>query len=271
MTTETRLRSSHRVLPRSIPNIREPVPSRRSSNQLSFEPGLTASRDRIQILVADDDAAIRTIISRTLDVHGFDVVVCRDGSEALQAFEASEPALVILDVRMPRIDGLAVCRELRAVSDVPIVMLTGLEDEATAAAALDIGADDYVRKPFGVNELVARIRAILRRSGADATPDCDVLRAGEVVIDIQKREVTYRGLEVDLTRTEFSLLVYLLRNPSRVLTHDQILEKVWGTDFIGSRHVLRVCVNRLRKKFSDANALSLEALNGVGYRLRKAA
>ena len=99
--------------------------------------------------------------------------------------------------RMPRIDGLAVCRELRAVSDVPIVMLTGLEDEATAAAALDIGADDYVRKPFGVNELVARIRAILRRSGADATLDCDVLRAGEVAIDIQKREVTYRGQEVD--------------------------------------------------------------------------
>jgi DNA-binding response OmpR family regulator len=206
-----------------------------------------------------------------LEAHGFDAIICRDGTEALEAFEASEPALVILDVRMPRVDGLSICRELRLISDVPVLMLTGLEDESTAAEALDIGADDYVRKPFGVNELVARIRAILRRAAADSAPDLPVLRSGDIEIDTSMRVVTYKGREVDLTRTEFSLLVYLLNNQSRVLTHDQILEKVWGTDYIGSRHVLRTCVNRLRKRFSDANALSLEALNGVGYRLRKAA
>jgi DNA-binding response OmpR family regulator len=233
--------------------------------------GQAGLRDRPRILVADDDAAIRTIIGRVLDASGFDAVVCRDGAEALQAFQSTDPALVILDMRMPGKDGLTVCGELRAGSAVPIVMLSGLEDEETAAAALDMGADDYVRKPFGVSELVARIHAILRRSGAGAMPEAGVLTTGNVSIDVEQRTVTYKGREVDLTRTEFGLLVYLLSNPSRVLTHDQILEKVWGTDFIGSRHVLRVCVNRLRKKFRDADALALEALNGVGYRLRKAA
>ena len=271
MTIATSPQSTYRVLPENpAPGSLEGVEAQQRP-QPGFEPRQTGSRDRPRILVVDDDPTIRLIVSRTLELNGFEAIVCSDGADALQAFAASEPALVILDVRMPRVDGLTVCRELRSGSDVPILMLTGMDDQAAAASALDMGADDYVRKPFGVTELVARIRALLRRSTAELMPNVGVLSTGDVSVDIHKRQVTYKGNEVTLTRTEFSLLVYLLSNQSNVLTHDQILEKVWGTDYVGSHHVLRVCINRLRNKFADANALSLEALSGVGYRLRKAA
>jgi two-component system response regulator RegX3 len=172
---------------------------------------------------------------------------------------------------MPEVDGLTVCREIRADSKVPIIMLTGMEDESDAAAALEMGADDYIRKPFGTNELLARVRAILRRSGNEVLPDSGILSAGEVTVDVSEHTVQCRGVEVSLTRTEFNLLVYLLSNQNRVLTHDQILEKVWGPDYVGSHHVLRVCISRMRQKFGDANALAIEALSGVGYRLRRSA
>ena len=235
------------------------------------EAGLGKERARPLILAADDDPAIRTIVSRTLELNDFLVVSCANGAEALIAFAAEEPDLVILDVKMPEVDGLTVCREIRADSKVPIIMLTGMEDESDAAAALEMGADDHIRKPFGTNELLARVRAILRRSGNEALPDSGILSAGEVTVDVSEHTVQCRGVEVSLTRTEFNLLVYLLSNQNRVLTHDQILEKVWGPDYVGSHHVLRVCISRMRQKFGDANALAIEALSGVGYRLRRSA
>jgi DNA-binding response OmpR family regulator len=235
------------------------------------DSGLGRERGRTLVLAADDDPAIRKIVSRVLELNNFAVVSCADGAEALRAFADEEPDLVILDVKMPEVDGLTVCREIRADSSVPIIMLTGMEDESDAAAALEMGADDYIRKPFGTNELMARVRAILRRSGAEVMPDSGILTAGLVTVDVSEHTVHCRGLEVSLTRTEFNLLVYLLSNQNRVLTHDQILEKVWGPDYVGSHHVLRVCISRMRQKFGAADALAIEALSGVGYRLRRSA
>ena len=222
------------------------------------------------ILAADDDPAIRKILSRVLEMNDFAVVTCADGAQALNAFASNEPDLVILDVRMPEIDGLTVCRAIRADSQVPIIILTGMADEEDAARALETGADDYIRKPFGTNELLARVRAILRRSKTDELPDSDVLAAGDIVVDLAQHSVHSGGLEVNLTRTEFNVLAYLLSNQNRVLTHDQILERVWGADYVGAHHVLRVCISRIRQKFGNTGTLVIEALNGVGYRLRPA-
>ncbi|HWO73016.1 MAG TPA: response regulator transcription factor [Dehalococcoidia bacterium] len=225
-------------------------------------------RNRLLVLTADDDPAIRRIVSRVLELNGFDVIACSNGSEALRAFEEQQPQLVILDIRMPEVDGLTVCREIRAESDVPVIMLTALEDESDAAAALEAGADDYIRKPFGTNELLARIKAVLRRALPDVVGSKEILRAGDISVDMLQHEVRYGDEEIKLSRTEFSLLAYLLRNPNRVLTQDQILEQVWGPDYVGSHHVLRVCMSRLRQRFPDPNALPVESLAGVGYRLR---
>jgi two-component system, OmpR family, KDP operon response regulator KdpE len=232
---------------------------------------LSKERGSLLILVADDDPAIRKIVGRVLELNDFSVVTCVNGAEALRVFAEEEPALVILDVKMPEVDGLTVCQQIRAESSLPIIMLTGIDDESQAAAALELGADDYIRKPFGTNELLARVRALLRRGGSETMPDSGVLVYGEITADVAEHTVHCKGREVSLTRTEFSLLVYLLSNQNRVLTHDQILEKVWGPDYIGSHHVLRVCLSRLRQKFDDASDLAIEALSGVGYRLRRSA
>ena len=232
---------------------------------------LSKERGSLLILVADDDPAIRKIVGRVLELNDFSVVTCVNGAEALRVFAEEEPALVILDVKMPEVDGLTVCQQIRAESSLPIIMLTGIDDESQAAAALELGADDYIRKPFGTNELLARVRALLRRGGSETMPDSGVLVYGEITADVAEHTVQCKGREVSLTRTEFSLLVYLLSNQNRVLTHDQILEKVWGPDYIGSHHVLRVCLSRLRQKFDDASDLAIEALSGVGYRLRRSA
>jgi DNA-binding response OmpR family regulator len=233
--------------------------------------GSPKDRGRFLIVAADDDPAIRKIVSRVLELNDFAVISCANGAEALRAFADEEPDLVILDVKMPEVDGLTVCQEIRAESKVPIIMLTGMEDESQAAAALELGADDYIRKPFGTNELLARVRAILRRSGVDAEPESGILTCGAIKVNIGEHTVFCGETEINLTRTEFSLLVYLLSNQNRILTHDQILEKVWGPDYIGSHHVLRVCISRLRQRFAEGNALAIEALSGVGYRLRHAA
>jgi DNA-binding response OmpR family regulator len=224
-------------------------------------------RNRIHVLIADDDPAIRRIVKRILELNDYETIVCSNGKEALDAFEEFQPQFVITDVRMPEMDGLAVCRKIRTESSVPVIMLTALEDESDVVDALEAGADDYIRKPFGSNELIARMRAVMRRSASEQTAS-PLLQAGEVELDPEQHVVRYRGEEVYLSRTEFSLLRYLLQNPNRVLTHDQILERVWGADYIGFHHTLRVAVSRLRQRFEDAEALSIESISGVGYRLR---
>ena len=220
------------------------------------------------ILVADDDPGILRIVSRVLELNGFSVVTCSNGADALESIESNPPVLALLDVRMPELDGISVCERVRANSDLPIIIITALEDESDAARALEAGADDYIRKPFGTNELVARVRAVLRRSQVDIQSP-ELLSVGPLTIDEEQHIVLVQGQEVPLSRTEFSLLDYLARNANRVLTHDQLLERVWGADYIGSNHVLRVAMSRLRQRINDVEGTIIETLPGIGYRIRR--
>lgn len=220
-----------------------------------------------KIVIADDDPGIRTILTRVLQMNGFEVRATESGTGAVHAFEEEEPTLLILDVRMPGMDGISVCSMIRESSDVPIIILTALEDESDAARALEAGADDYIRKPFGASELVARVRAVLRRTQV-VSPKPERLQAGTLILDESEKLVMIGEEELILSRTEFALLAFLMRNPNRVLTHDQILERVWGAEYIGSHHVLRVAVSRLRMKLDTSGANSIETLLGVGYRLK---
>ena len=218
------------------------------------------------VLIADDDPGILQVVSTILQLNGFFAFTCGDGDSALSLFEKVQPRLVILDVRMPGMDGLSVCRRLRSISDVPIVMLTVIDDQKDAAAALEAGADDYVRKPFGADELLARLNAVLRRSRVAVLPS-EVIEAGPLVVDGARHMALLDGLEVVLTATEFVLLAHLVRNRDRVLTHEQILEAVWGPEYIDSRHMLRVTMSRLRQKVDGSGRRLIETLPRVGYRL----
>ncbi len=226
-----------------------------------------AKRGALAVLVADDDQSILNIVSRILQLNGFFPVTAQDGRSALNLFGQLNPVLVILDVTMPEMDGLSVCREIRQMSDVPVIVLTALSDESDAALALEAGADDFVRKPFGTSEFVARVKAVLRRARVE-TPSPQRLVAGPLIVDERRHVIELNGDELTLSRTEFSLLAYLVRNQNRVLTHDQILERVWGSEYVGSHHVLRVTMSRLRQKLELEGGLLVETLTGVGYRLR---
>jgi DNA-binding response OmpR family regulator len=220
-----------------------------------------------RVIVADDDPGIRTILTRVLQLNGFEVGAVDNGSDALGLFERDEPTLLILDVRMPGMDGITLCSRIRASSNVPIIILTALEEEADAARALEAGADDYVRKPFGAAELVARVKAILRRSGTER-PAREKLSAGPIILDEAEHVCFVNEEELVLSRTEFALLAFLIRNRNRVLTHDHILERVWGPEYVGSHHVLRVAMSRLRQRLEGVDANFIETLLGVGYRLK---
>ncbi len=219
------------------------------------------------VLVVDDEPAILNIVSKILQQHGFFVFTCGDGETALTVFEDVHPRLVILDVRLPGVDGLTVCKRIRAVSDVPIVMLTMIDDQRDAARAFEAGADDYVRKPFGAEELVARVSAVLRRSRVAVLPR-ETLLFGPLTLDCARHLAGVGDHDLKLTATEFMLLAYLIRNQDRVLTHDQILEAIWGPEYVDSRHVLRVTMSRLRQKIDLPDHRFIETLPRIGYRLR---
>lgn len=221
----------------------------------------------LRIVAADDDRGILKIIERVLGLNDFMVFTASNGADAITLVEQMDPSLVLLDVMMPEMDGISVCETLRARSNVPIIILTGLDEESDATRALEAGADDYVRKPFGANELVARIRAVLRRARIDA-PRPERLEVGPLVVDEGDYQATAHGAALDLSRTEFRLLGYLMRNRGRVLTHDQILERVWGAEYLGSHHVLRVAISRLRQKLEACDVHAIETLSGIGYRFR---
>ena len=220
----------------------------------------------LTVLVADDDPAILTIVSKVMQLNGFFVFTASDGDAALALFEEVQPRLVLLDVRMPGTDGLSVCRRLRASSDVPVVMLTVIGDQVDVARALDAGADDYIRKPFGAEELLARVKAVLRRSNV-ATLPAEILEAGLLTLDSSRHVARIGDRELPLTATEFVLLAYLLRNGDRVLTHEQILGAIWGPEYVDSRHMLRVTMSRLRQKVRAPGGQFIETLARVGYRL----
>ncbi len=184
-----------------------------------------------RILVVDDEPQLTRVLRRSLTTHGYDVRVAGDGEFALQTFRDWPPALVITDLAMPNVDGLELCRRLRAVSEVPIIVLSVRGDEKTKVEALNLGADDYVTKPFGMDELLARIRATLRRR-----------------VDLDRRTVTLQGADVHLTPKEYDLMVHFIRNPGKVLTHRKLLGAVWGGDYTEQTEYLRVFIRQLRKK-----------------------
>ncbi len=200
-----------------------------------------------RILVVDDEPQLTRVLRRSLMAKGYDVRVAGDGEFALQTFHDWPPDLVITDLAMPNISGLELCRRLRATSEVPIIVLSVRGEEQTKVQALDAGADDYVTKPFGMDELLARIRAALRRQPATDSRS-QMLEAGDFRIDLEAHTITQSGKEIHLTPKEFDLMVHLVRNAGKVLTHRALLGAVWGGDYTEQNEYLRVFIGQLRKK-----------------------
>src|SRR6185312_7444579 len=188
--------------------------------------------DKQRILIVDDERQITRVLSRGLSTKGYDVHVAADGEAALQTFSDWRPDLIVTDLSMPNMNGLELCRRLRAFSDVPIIVLSVKGDERAKVEALDAGADDYVTKPFNMNELMARVRAALRRAAAREEPESDLIEIGDFHIDVQARSVRVSDRDVHLTPKEFDLLVYLARNPNKVVTHRALLSGVWGENSV---------------------------------------
>jgi two-component system KDP operon response regulator KdpE len=222
-----------------------------------------------KILVVDDEKTLREFVSRNLAARGFQVFSAASGLEALAIFQAESLDLIILDLMMPHMDGLEACKRIRQASTVPIIVLTALGEEADKVAAFDQGADDYLTKPFGVAELLARVRAVLRRAGWEAAVSPrEVLHYGDIELDAEAITVTCRGQELKLTRTEFNLLHYFMRHIGKALPHRLILQHVWGAEYGDEAEYLRVYIGRLRRKLErdPANPEYLQTEYGVGYR-----
>jgi two-component system KDP operon response regulator KdpE len=229
---------------------------------------MPAGTDKRNILIVDDEPQITRVLKTTLSGHGFSVRTAREGEEALHTYREWTPDLVITDLHMPGMDGLALCREIRKKSAVPIIVLSVKGEEQIKVEALDAGADDYVTKPFSVNELLARVRAALRRSAAPPTPEADAIAIGDFRIDLQAHSVHVNDQEVRLTPKEFELLVCLARHPGRVITHRALLASVWGENSIQQPEYLRVFVGHLRKKLEPEQSSKRYILTEpwVGYR-----
>jgi two-component system response regulator MprA len=220
-----------------------------------------------RVLVVDDDAALRAALARALALEGYDVEVAEDGEQAVDRFEGGDlPDVVVLDILMPNLDGLGACRHIRARSDVPILMLTARDEVGDRIEGFDAGADDYLGKPFAVAELLARLRALLRRT----TGEHGVLRYVDLELDLDERRVRRGASEFELTRIEFALLELLLRNPRRVLDRATMFRRVWGYDIELSSNSLEVYIGALRRKTEAGDEPRLiHTIRGIGYVLRE--
>ena len=223
--------------------------------------------NRKRILVVDDEQEITLVLRSGLTKHGYDVRVAGEGEAALELFSAWTPDLVVTDLSMPNMNGLKLCQRLRAISSVPIIILSVKGDEATKVEALDMGADDYVTKPFGMSELLARVRAALRRS-PDSDAQGTIIEDGDFRIDLETRQVEVGGRDVRLSPKEFDLLVYFVRHSGKVLTHRTLLSNIWGGDYTDQTDYLRVFIRYLRKKIEPDPAKPRYILTDpwVGYR-----
>ena len=229
----------------------------------------------MKILVVDDEQAVRESLRRSLRFNGYEVLTANDGLEAVATVRAENPELLILDVMMPNMDGLEVCRTLRSEGwDRPILVLTARDGVSDRVAGLDAGADDYLPKPFALEELLARVRSLVRRASADSiaaeAPVESKLSFEDLELDADTREVSRGGRAISLTRTEFALLQLLMENPRKVLSRSKILEEVWGYDFPTSGNALEVYIGYLRKKTEgESDARLIHTVRGVGYVLRE--
>ena len=226
---------------------------------------------KVSALIIDDDVRMLRMMQRVLELQGYRVRTASSGKAALDVFEEENPDLVLLDIMMPDIDGYALCQNIREFSQVPIIMVTAKDNNQEKVEGLDTGADDYITKPFSTSELVARVRAVLRRTKLwDERPE-PTFRSGALVIDFARHRVTLDGQEVNLTATEYRILSYLARNADRIVTPDQILQRVWDKEYIGETHLLQVNIARLRQKLGDnpRNPKYILTRSGIGYMMRK--
>jgi two-component system, OmpR family, response regulator RegX3 len=231
---------------------------------------------RVNVLLAEDEESFVDALAIGLGREGFDVSIARDGNEALEMFDRIEPDLVLLDIMLPKLSGIDVCRAIRSRSSVPIIMVTAKGAEIDTVVGLEMGADDYVTKPYRLRELVARMHAVLRRAprpgpeggGVVHASDSGARDVGEVRVDSDRHRVFVRGEEVHLRRKEFELLALLIENPGRVLTRDTLIDRVWGTDYVGDTKTLDVHIKRLRTHVErdPSTPAIITTVRGVGYR-----
>ena len=226
--------------------------------------------DQRRILVVDDEPQITRVLRRSLSGHGYEVQVASDGEEALAAFNVWKPDIVVTDLAMPNMGGLELCRRLRAISSVPMIVLSAKGDERIKVEALDAGADDYVTKPFGMDELLARVRVVLRRPNLSDDGSLTEVEAGDVHVNLETRVVTVSGKEIHLTPKEYDLLLFMVRHPNKVLTHRALLAAVWGGDYVEQSEYLRVFIGHLRKKVEPDPSKPRYIITEpwTGYRLR---
>jgi len=225
---------------------------------------------KARVLVVDDEPRYTQVAKVNLELRGYQVLVANDGQSALSLVVSGEPDLVLLDVRMPGLDGYEVCRRIREFSTVPIIMLTALAQDADKVRGLDVGADDYVTKPFSIPELLARVRAILRRVEGSGVPiSSPTLEAGDLRLDLDGQRVYVGAREVNLTPTEYCLLCELVRQAGRVLTPEYLLERVWGIGYEGEEHLVRKVIYRLRQKIepNPRTPQYIQTRSGMGYLL----
>jgi DNA-binding response OmpR family regulator len=227
--------------------------------------------DSSTILLVDDEDSVQKLLAYPLEREGFRVLQARDGEEALERFAAEDVDLVVLDLMLPKLDGLEVCKRLRAESEVPIIMLTARDDELDKVVGLELGADDYITKPFSIREFRSRVRALLRRAAlASPADERDVLRAEGIEIDLAKRTVEVRGRRVDLTYVEFELLRTMAAHPGRVYRREALLEALWGDSAFREPRTIDVHVRHLREKLEEdpREPELVQTVRGVGYRFR---
>lgn len=224
-----------------------------------------------KILVVEDETSFSEALKYLLGREGFDVVVADTGAHALEIFDQTNPDLLLLDLMLPGVSGTEVCRQIRTKSQVPIIMLTAKDSEIDKVVGLELGADDYVTKPYSSRELIARIRAVLRRNAepAERSDASSLFIAGPVTLDTERHIVTIHGQNVAFPLKEFELLEYLLRNIGRVLTRTQIIDRVWGSDYVGDTKTLDVHIKRLRAKIEEdpANPVYIQTVRGLGYKM----
>jgi len=226
-----------------------------------------------RIVLVDDDANLRHTLGYALRQEGFEVFAAEDGERGLEAFHQSRPDVVLLDVMLPNLDGFEVCRRIREESDVPILMLTARDTELDKVVGLELGADDYLAKPFSTRELVARVRALLRRTRQTAAPVGERLASAGLLLDAVRHRVTLEGREISLKPKEFDLLAFFMAHPGQVFGREQLLASVWGYDFAGDSRTVDTHVKTLREKLDDdaEHPLWIDTVRGVGYRFREAA
>ena len=224
-----------------------------------------------KVLIVEDEVSFSDALAYLLKKESYEVEVAVNGSEAIERFQSFNPDLILLDLMIPEVSGTEVCRVIRSTSQVPIIMLTAKDSEIDKVVGLELGADDYVTKPYSSRELLARMKAVMRRNSADqsAVDDGSLLSVGSVRMDLDKHQVTVNAVPVTFPLKEFELLEFLMRNSGRVLTRSQLIDRVWGNDYFGDTKTLDVHIKRLRSKIEEdpANPKIIHTIRGLGYKL----